>query len=293
MRISPPAKINLALQVLGKREDGYHELRTIMTPISLADELELERCPQGITLDAHGCDCAPEANLAYRAARLFFEHTGVTGGVHLRLFKHIPAGSGLGGGSSDAAGTLMALNAMFQTGLPAIELADLAGRLGADCPFFIHGRTMLLGARGDQPLADVDLAERAYLLVIPPFPISTAAVYAGLKIPLTPDRDLFTIERVLKKKLAPEEILFNVLETVAFQLRPELAQIKQDLREAGALGTLMSGSGSTVFGVFDDAAHLSQGMDRIPQRPGYRYLPATRIEGGGIHGDHRGKGVSG
>lgn len=292
MKIYPPAKINLSLQVFGKRADGYHELQTIMMPIALWDEIELEPRAEGIVLEESGSGCPVEQNLAYRAARLFFETSGRPGGVHMRLTKHIPFGAGLGGGSSDAAAVLMALNEMFPAGLTTAELVALAGRLGADCPFFIHGRPALMGERGDRWLADVTLVPRAYLLVIPPFGISTAKVYAGLKIPLTPARDLFTIDDIVKKTIAPEEILVNALEIVAFQLCPELATIKQQLRDAGALGALMSGSGSTVFGVFAGEEQLEQGMHHLPKQMGYRYIPTTRMTGG-INGDYRGQGFSG
>lgn len=286
MKVLAPAKLNLYLEVVSKRPDGYHELRTLMMPIALCDEIELEPLATGIVLDESGCDCDVEQNLAYRAARLFFETTAINRGVHLKLAKHIPIGSGLGGGSSDGAHVLMALNELFHANLSPLELSNMAGRLGADCPFFIHGHTAFMGERGDKVLADVQVEDRSYLLVIPPLAISTAQVYGNLKISLTAARDHFTIDTTVEKRVAPENMLMNALEAVAFELCPELAAIKQDLLSAGALGALMSGSGSTVFGVFEDQARLNRGMDRLPRHAGYRYIPTTRMTGG-LHGNYR------
>lgn len=275
MKVLAPAKINLYLKVLSKRDDGYHEVRTIMKPVSLYDEIELEPDLEGVVLEACGCDCPVEENLAYRAARLFIAETGMKEGVRLRLVKHIPSGTGLGGGSSDAAHVLIALNELFGTQLSESELLSLAALLGADCPFFIHGRPALMGSRGDSLLSDVHLARRTYLLVIPPFGISTSRVYANLKIPLTLSQEVIKIEEIVKKTLAPEEILVNDLEGVAFELSPELATMKKELLAAGVNGALMSGSGSAVFGVCDGNDHCMDVMDRLVRREGYRYIPTT------------------
>lgn len=275
MKVLAPAKINLYLKVLSKRDDGYHELRTIIKPVSLYDEIELEPALEGVVLEACGCDCPVEENLAYRAARLFIAETGLKEGVRLRLVKHIPSGTGLGGGSSDAAHVLIALNELFGTQLSESELASLAALLGADCPFFIHGRSALMGSRGDSLLSDVHLARRTYLLVIPPFGISTPHVYANLKIPLTLSQEVIKIEEIVKKTLAPEEILVNDLEGVAFELSPELATMKKELLAAGVNGALMSGSGSAVFGVCDGNDHYMDVMGRLVRREGYRYIPTT------------------
>ena len=292
MKVYAPAKLNIYLEVLYKRPDGYHELRTLMTPIALCDEIELEPLARGIELEESGSGCEVEENLAYRAARLFFETTANTRGVRIKLAKHIPTGAGLGGGSSDAAHVLMAMNALFHANLSLAVLSDMAGRLGADCPFFVHGRTAFMGERGDRVLADVQLEERSYLLVIPPIAVSTSQVYGNLKISLTQARDHSTIDTIVEKRVAPEKILMNTLEAVAFKLHPELAAIKEDLLLSGALGALMSGSGSTVFGVYQDQEHLQRGMERLSRHEGYQYIPTTRMTGG-LHGDYRSKGISG
>ena len=292
MKILAPAKLNLYLDVLCKRPDGYHELRTLMTPIALYDEIEVEPLARGIELEESGSGCEVEQNLAYRAARLFFDTTANTRGVRIKLTKHIPIGAGLGGGSSDAAHVLMAMNALFHANLSVAALADMAGRLGADCPFFVHGSTALLGERGDRVLKDVQLEERSYLLVVPPVAVSTAQVYGNLKISLTGTRYHFTIDTIVEERVAPEKILMNALEAVAFKLYPELAALKDDLLFSGALGALMSGSGSTVFGVYQDSEHLRHGMERISRKEGYLYIPTTQLMGG-MHGDYRSEGFSG
>lgn len=286
MKVFAPAKLNLYLEVVSKRPDGYHELRTLMTPIALCDEIELQPLERGIELEESGSGCGVEQNLAYRAARLFFERTASTRGVRIKLTKHIPVGAGLGGGSSDAAHVLMAMNTLFHANLSQAALAEMAGRLGADCPFFVHGHTALMGERGDRVLMDVQLEERSYLLVVPPIAVSTAKVYGNLKISLTGARERSTIDTIVEKRVAPENVLMNALEAVAFKLCPELAALKEDLLATGALGALMSGSGSAVFGVYQDQEHLRRGMERLSIHEGYRYIPTTRMTGG-LHGDYR------
>lgn len=287
MKVQAPAKINIGLKVLGTRTDGYHELRTIMVPISLFDEICLEPARCGICLDASGCGCDVRDNLVYKAARLFFEATGIRPGVSIGMEKHIPIGAGLGGGSSDASCVLAGLNDLFHAGLSEKELMVLAGRIGADCPFFILRRPLLMGSRGDEVLCEVMLEEREYLVVVPPFSLSTAKVYGELKSPLTPDLVRFTIHSIKNNIIAPERWLENDLEAAAFGICPELKSIKEELIEAGALGVLMSGSGSSVFGVCKDRTHLCNVLSRIQRRDGYKYIPTTTLTGE-RYGNNRG-----
>ncbi len=286
MKIQAPAKINIYLKVLGRRADGYHELRTIMVPLGLFDEISIEPAGQGIMLDAPGCNCASENNLVHKAARLFLASTGVRSGVSIRVRKQIPVGAGLGGGSSDAASVLAGLNDLFRTGLGPRDLMAMAGNLGADCPFFILGRPSLMGARGDEVLRDIRLEDREYLLVIPPIALSTAQVYAELKSPLTTVTDRLKIDSVGRFTIAPEQWLVNDLEAAAFGICPELKLVKAELLEAGALGALMTGSGSSVFGVFKDRDHLCNGISRLRRRDGYSYIPTARLTGE-RYGDNR------
>jgi 4-diphosphocytidyl-2-C-methyl-D-erythritol kinase len=286
VRVLSPAKINLLLKVAGKREDGYHELLTLMVPVSFFDTLYFQKEKEGIELDAHDCGCSPADNLVFKAADLFRLETGIKDGIKIRIDKKIPFGAGLGGGSSNAAHALIALNNLFDTGLTEEQLCQMAMKIGADCPFFIHGKPAMMGGRGDMLLADTLIEDRVYLLVIPPFGISTAEVFSKYKMSLTNTKDVFKMEDITQESIVPENYLFNELEDSAFELHPELKTVKIDLIRAGALGALMSGSGSTVFGVFEDARHLEHAMIKLRKREGYKYIPTTRTLGG-VNGDYR------
>lgn len=293
MKLLSPAKINLYLKVTGKRPDGYHELLTLMVPIRLFDEIILEAVGEGIHVQAPGCSCDAGRNLASRAAELFLERTRVHAGVSIRITKNIPVGAGLGGGSSNASTVLKGMNDLFQAGLSREELMEMAGSIGADCPFFILGKPCLMGGRGDMLLHEVVLEPRSYLIVTPPLEISTARVYSLLKNPLTHGKKRYRITtEVVRKGIAPERWLENDLEGPAFGMCPELKRIKAELLEAGALGVIMSGSGSSVLGVFQNDEHLCSAMSRFRRHEGYRYVPTTSLTGGS-YGNYRGQGVSG
>lgn len=286
MRVLSPAKINLLLKVTGKRKDGYHELLTLMVPVSFFDTLYFQKRKEGIELDAPGCGCSSVDNLVFKAADLFRLETRIKDGIKIRIDKKIPFGAGLGGGSSNAAHALIALNKFFDTDLKEDQLCQMAMEIGADCPFFIHGKPAMMGGRGDVLLADTMIKDRVYLLVIPPFGISTAKVFSKYKMSLTNSKDVFKMENITQESIAPEKYLLNELEGSAFELHPELETVKMDLIRAGALGALMSGSGSTVFGVFEDARHLEHAMIKLRKREGYKYIPTTRTLGG-VNGDYR------
>ncbi len=286
MRVSSPAKINLLLKVKGKRNDGYHELLTLMVPVSFFDTLYFQKGKEGIELDAPGCGCSSADNLVFKAAGLFKLKTEIKNGIRIRIDKNVPFGAGLGGGSSNAAHALVALNKLFDAGLNENQLCQIAREIGADCPFFIHGKPALMGGRGDVLLADTIIKDRVYLLAIPPFGISTAKVFSKYKMSLTNSKDVFKMENITQESIAPENYLINDLEDSAFELHPELETVKMDLIRAGALGALMSGSGSTVFGVFENARHLEHAMIKLRKREGYKYIPTTRTLGG-VNGDYR------
>ncbi|HVN72763.1 MAG TPA: 4-(cytidine 5'-diphospho)-2-C-methyl-D-erythritol kinase [Desulfomonilia bacterium] len=292
MKILAPAKINIYLEVVGKRPDCYHELRTIMVPLAFGDDIFIEPASSGISLEADGCGCSDQDNLAYRAARLFFARTGIGRGIIIRMIKRIPVGAGLGGGSSDASSVLIGMNALFDTGLEAQELAALAGELGADCPFFIYRRPMLMGSRGDAPISEVKLKERGYLIVVPPINVSTALIFSKFTLPLTLEEDRIKIEKIKYNCIMPENWVRNDLESVACNIYPELTRIKGELISSGALKAGMSGSGSAVFGVYESEAHLCSALSRLARHEGYSYIPTTRMTGD-MYGDNRGQGLSG
>ncbi len=254
------AKINLALDVLNRRPDGYHTVRMIMQSLSLCDTLTLRKTEQpGISLLALNPEHYPdvtwdENNLIYKAARLFLDTYPVEGGVQITIDKQIPSAAGLAGGSSDAAATLKGLNQLFGKGLSVEELQKLGLRLGADIPYCLQLGTALSEGIGEI-LTPLKPAPGLYCtLVKPAASVSTKYVYEHLNLAdaAHPDIDaaLAAIETGDIKKLCAN--LDNILEPVARTLCPEVAEIEAKLLEMGALGACMSGSGPTVFGLYTD-----------------------------------------
>ena len=286
VRIHAPAKINLGLAVLGPREDGYHELRTIFQTVSLCDRVVLRRARSGVSVN---CPALPDLgadNLAHRAARLFIERTGAVGGVRIDLEKRIPAGGGLGGGSSDAAAVLLGCCRLFNRAPGAGELRTWAAELGSDVPFFLDGGSALGSGRGEilDPLTPFAGAVVG-LIHIPGCGLSTAEVFRQLRpAALTGSTRKLTIllacwQEGDLRRLASG--LFNDLEPPAFALAPGLADAKEALYAAGAYGALLCGSGSSVFGLFgsDGEAELARRRLRgkIPGRLlKVHFLPARR-----------------
>jgi 4-diphosphocytidyl-2-C-methyl-D-erythritol kinase len=259
LRAQCPAKVNLFLHVLGKRIDGYHEIRTLFQAIDLWDTLDAHPAPT-VTLS---CDDAaiPEGddNLVVRAARLFIERTGALRGAALRLAKRIPAGGGLGGGSSNAAATLVLLDRLTGGGTPKPVLEAMASELGSDVPFFLTGGTALGTGRGERIQSIADAEPLALVIGSPPFAISTADVYAlfaarsPVQGPLTPRVNDVSLSRLATHKLLGGnnfESVSNDLEAVVFDAWPELAGFRDALLEVGAVRAIVSGSGSSVFGIF-------------------------------------------
>ena len=254
LRLRAPAKLNLFLEVLGKRPDGYHEIRSIFHTISLCDEIEVEERNEGIHLECSDPSLpADERNLAWRAADLMRKRAKTATGVAVRLVKRIPVGAGLGGGSSDATAVLKGLNALWRLGLPEAELARLAAELGSDCAFFTRCGTAVCEGRGEivKPLPVA--GEFSFVLVCPPLSVSTAEVYRNLsRNDLTGPR---CDDTILRSAIQAGDLplagrkLFNRLEGPAFRLYGELAGAKRRLKEFCPYGALMTGSGSALFGM--------------------------------------------
>ena len=253
-----PAKINLGLYISHKREDGFHELETLLQMVSLYDSIELEILPSGIELlcDEPGIP-TDHTNLVVRAAQLLLDTCSLenTRGVRIRLDKKIPSGAGLGGGSGNAAGVLMGLNVLWDLKLSRDNLAILAAKLGSDVPFFLTAPRALGRGRGDEVTPVQAIGKFDILLVNPGFPIATPWVYQNLNLKLTNSQNNISI---LRRFLSESQVcelggnLFNDLEPVVFQRYPEIQAIKEDLSNLGAKGSLLSGSGSTVFAIFDN-----------------------------------------
>jgi 4-diphosphocytidyl-2-C-methyl-D-erythritol kinase len=250
MTVRAFAKINLGLEIVRHRADGYHDIRTLFQSITLADELVFKSAPAGsILIDGDDPSVAwDESNLVHRAVRALRERSGLNAGVSIHVKKRIPPGKGLGGGSADAAATLLALNERWGLGLPEAEMAGVAAGLGADVPFFLHGGLCLGEGIGELLTRLPDLPALPCLLVLPPFPIRTADIYGRVPAALTSAGKPSKIMRFLES--GDYGLLDNDLENVIFRAYPELEDLKTFFRGRGALLTQVSGSGSAVYGLF-------------------------------------------
>lgn len=251
------AKINIGLDVLGKREDGYHEVRMIMQTIRLYDKLNMKKLNKDEIVIKTNLAYLPtnENNLVYRAIQMLKDEFNIKQGVYVELQKHIPVAAGLAGGSSDAAAALIGMNRLFQLKLTTTDLMQRAVKLGADIPYCILGGTALSEGIGEvlTPLAPMP---NAYILIAkPPINVSTKYVYENLILDeKTNHPDIDGIMEAINSKdlCGVTNRLSNVLESVTIDRYPVIQEIKDTMIEFGAMNALMSGSGPTVFGVFDD-----------------------------------------
>ena len=262
------AKVNLTLAVGEKRPDGYHEVVSVMQRVSLHDTLTAERTASGISLTCSDPALpAGEENLAHRAASLFFRETGIAGGAALTLEKRIPSQAGLGGGSSDAASALLALRKLYAPALSDTELETMAAALGSDVPFFIRGGTQLAIGRGEVLSPLPPLTDGWFVIVKPAESFSTPAMYRRLD---EPGSVLVRNSRYMQDAVAANNVhavaaeLHNSFERVVPK-GSSLRIIKDALRARGALGTLLSGSGSAVFGLFDDREAALAAADALQE----------------------------
>ncbi|MGH7767026.1 MAG: 4-(cytidine 5'-diphospho)-2-C-methyl-D-erythritol kinase [Candidatus Binatia bacterium] len=256
MRIRAPAKINLSLRVVGKRRDGYHLLDTIMIPVGLYDEIEITRPKRRHATKALTVTCdhplvpSGKRNLAYRAAELLLGKRAAREPLHIHIRKNIPVGAGLGGGSSDAAAVLLGLNRLFRLKKSRRKLLSRAASLGADVPFFIYGRPARARGIGDE-IHPLRTGRRFWLVILyPGFPISTSWVYRNLSYTLTKGIENTSLNFPVRSRKELVGSLVNDLEKVVFRRYPKAAFLKKRLLQEGAAGALMSGSGSSVFGIF-------------------------------------------
>ncbi len=254
IRVRCPAKINLGLWILGRRPDGYHEIDTILQTVLLEDDLLIEESREGFALEVRGIPIpANGPNILERAWSLVEGRVGNRSrGIRVRLMKRVPIGAGLGGGSSDAAGFLVGLNRLLELGLDATELSAIAARLGSDVPFFLRGGTARGMGRGEQVRHLCPAPPIWTVLATPPLAISTTWAYGRVRIPLTPLRRGASMlaaaaERGNWEAIAP--LLHNDFEDVVLREFAGIARLRRALAASGALGSLLSGSGSTVFGL--------------------------------------------
>ncbi|MEP9411812.1 MAG: 4-(cytidine 5'-diphospho)-2-C-methyl-D-erythritol kinase [Candidatus Brocadia sp.] len=253
IKIAAPAKINLFLEILGKRPDGYHEIETVMQEVSLCDYIYME--DHGIDIE-FACSNpklpAGEDNLVLKAVRLFQKESKVSRGVKIYLEKNIPVGAGLGGGSSDAVATLFGLNKMWQVGYDEKKLMLLAEKLGSDTSFFVFGNTAICKGRGEVVIPYPLTVKYNYIIIYPRVEVSTTTVYKNFKIVLTKNlKDVSFFLQALSSG-NPEKLgafLHNRLEEVVFRLYPGIEKIKKTLAMFDFCGVLLSGSGSALYGL--------------------------------------------
>lgn len=261
-------KINLGLDVLGRRENGYHDVRMVMQTVYLYDQITLTKTKKpGIALETNLFFLpVDENNLAYRAAKLLMDEFHVKEGVHISLEKHIPVAAGMAGGSSNAAAVLFGINRMFSLGLSTEELMERGVTLGADVPYCIMRGTVLAEGIGEE-LTPLPPMPKCYVLIAkPPISVSTKLVYEKLdshEIEDHPDIDgiLEGLQEENLEKIASR--MGNVLEKVTIEEYPVIAEIKDMMKEHGALNAMMSGSGPTVFGLFDNKEVARAAADKI------------------------------
>jgi 4-diphosphocytidyl-2-C-methyl-D-erythritol kinase len=260
--LESPAKINLDLEVLGRRSDGYHSVRSVLVPISLHDTVTLT--PGGRKFVFRGGQGVPsdERNLAWRAVKALTKRTGVRHGLDVRIVKRIPVAAGLGGGSSNAATVLRGLNELWELGLSGAELEEIGLSLGSDVPFFLRGGTCIAGGRGEELERIVRRGAMELVLVHPPVKVSSEWAYAHVPAELSRTGSSTSMVKVAlasgRIELLADHLVNDLAEGVRAE-HPVVRDIETKLRAAGAVGVLMSGSGPTVFGIATDA----EAADRI------------------------------
>jgi 4-diphosphocytidyl-2-C-methyl-D-erythritol kinase len=277
------AKINLSLRVHGRREDGYHELTTVFQTVSLHDTLGFKNLPGGRLELACSDPLIPadESNLVMRAAAALRERYGVRAGARVELEKVVPAGGGLGGGSSDAAVTLVGLASLWEIETDAGELAEIGARLGADVPFFLYGGTALGTGTGTdiKPLEDTSKME--LLIITPGVKVSTAEAYKALGArALTKDEAAanLSVSRTEADFSVPHSgVICNDFEPVVVGLYPEIGRARDALKSVGAGRTLLSGSGSSVFGVFESKGEAGRARAALKPEKGWRVFACETL----------------
>lgn len=278
--LDSPAKVNLNLEVLGRRGDGYHSIRSVLVPISLHDTVTLT--PGGRKFTFHGGQGTPkdEGNLAYQAVKLVTQRTGVRHGLDVRVVKRIPLAAGLGGGSSNAATVLRGLNELWELGLSVDELAKMGLELGSDVPFFVRGGTCLAGGRGEELEAISHRGRLDLVLVNPPLKVSSEWAYGHAPAELTRQGSSTSMVKVALASGRAELLaahLVNDLEPGVVAAHKVVGEIKKRLVSAGALGALMSGSGPTVFGVASDEESAQRIATKMSASGKWKAVCATSV----------------
>ena len=262
------AKINLGLDVVRRREDGYHEVRMIMQTIHLFDRLEISKNTSGqITMETNLAFLPTnENNLVYKAAKLLTDEFGIKDGVHVWLHKHIPVAAGMAGGSTDAAAVLYGMNRIFDLGLSKEELMERGVKIGADVPYCVMRGTALAEGIGEKLTKLPPMVKCPVLIAKPQINVSTKFVYENLKLDADtehPDIDRLVSDIREKNLTKIAADMGNVLETVTIPAYPVIADIKENMLQNGAVNAMMSGSGPTVFGLFEKEADAVQAYEAM------------------------------
>lgn len=270
MRMKAYAKVNISLDIVGKREDGYHLLEMIMQSIDLYDEIVIEKQKKEITIKCNKPYVpTDERNLAYKAAQLFIEKYNIDSGVNINIKKNIPVCAGLAGGSTDAATVLKIMNSLFNINASDEELMILGLKLGADVPYCIKGGTALCKGIGEEVTALKGFKDKVIVLVKPPFGVSTNSVYQEFNIEKArnhPNTNLI-IDSINNDNLKMVcDNMKNLLENVTLRKHKILINIKEEMRYNGAMGTMMSGSGPTVFAFFDDMLKAQRCFEKMKEK---------------------------
>lgn len=313
LTVLAPAKINLHLSVLGRRADGFHSLDSRFHAVGLYDRIVLEERPEGVVFTCSDSTLAGDANLAVRAANALARHAGVTRGVAIHLEKEIPAGAGLGGGSSDAAAVLVGLDRLWGLNLPREELAALGAELGSDVPFFIHGGAARVGGRGEVVMPEPPLEETWCVLLFPGVHVDTGAVFAeyarlhaserltagasatiitgisgsgsGETAGVPPPAEPFEAAREAGPDGGKPQ---NDLQPVAVAMAPQIGAALDALAEAGGDRPMMSGSGAAVFCLTGSRAGADEIRDRIKTETGWRVWVLPLVSTGPVVPDQPG-----
>ncbi len=284
MIVRAPAKINLYLEIINKRPDGYHNIESVMHTISLFDTLEFfETADNKIELICENSELLNfEKNIVYKAAKLFKEKYNVNKGIKIKLTKNIPMGAGLGGGSSDAASTILALNKIWNVNDDIKNLEKLGAKLGADVPFFMTGGVAKISGIGDIVEKINAKLSFDFILVKPSFGVSTPYAYSKVKFPLTNVRKISKIINILEKGMfdfeSAKDLFFNRFEDFIFDEYQEIKQIRKVLEELGC-ASLMSGSGATVFGLVHDKKNIDFILNEL-KKYGWNIWVASSFEVG-------------
>ena len=279
MKIRAYAKVNISLDVVGKREDGYHLLRMIMQNIDLYDEIIVEKQSRDITIQCNKNYVPTDSrNLAYKAAVAFKERYNISEGLKIKIFKNIPVSAGLAGGSTDAAAVLKLMNKIFEVNAPKEELMELGLKLGADIPYCIQGGTALCEGVGEVITPLKSFKDKIIVLVKPSFGVSTKEVYKNFdmeKVKKHPETE------ALIKAMAEDDLRYvaynmrNLLENVTLKKHKVLISLKEEMNKYGAINSMMSGSGPTVFAFFDDMLKAQKCFEKMKEKYNEVFLTRT------------------